>query len=467
MARLAPLALLFLFFTPATVQAEVPALSANEVRVEGIGGMEVDFAGAYLDAVPLLNPALVTLVADTGQMTLTEATMDIYAGQIGLTPAKQSNYTTALRGATATSFEPYSGVRLILVGEPSGTRAHAEAADLNAVPAPNSREFRARAAAGGWTVPSAGGVALQGDYNSTITIVGSFRFIVWDATFTLKNSTGNYAVRTGTVDEPVAGLPSGPVSRHVQREAVFDIIEGAVTLPRQVGLQLFASSVKVDLESGHIQVGNPSGINPVDGGEIASGSKILDLVAPFSMTLQGRGDSLALAFPIAPTAAELDGRAVRVPSSSPHWFGFGVLALVAIPAALAAGARAQNARRLRTLDRLMVSRESGQAITLARAIRKRHPRGEEALVAEAIGLVRQQQFGAASKLLEEGAWTGALQPLRDYLRACAAVGQGRRPAAVKALRACLASAPEMRADASANPLLFGILDEARRGTSEA
>lgn len=462
----ASILLVLCLLLPSNAAAKMDSLHVMDARVDGAGSFDAGLAGAWLENAPLREPGHLNLTVMQGDLDLNEESVDVYAAQIGVTPSQHSRHTSSLAGSRANAFELGANVRLIVAAEPG--RAHA---DGNAMgmdfgpPGVGNTTFPARGSRdGGWAISTTTAMQMKGASDETVAITGAFQFVAWNASFTLHNATGTYVVQTGSVNEPTPGSPPGtPVSRHVQREAVFRVANGTLTLPREDAFNLFASAADVNLDAGHLQVLNPLGLNPVDGSEIAAGSHRLNLSAPLSVTMFGGAGGLQLGFSKAPPSADLDGRLILPPGASANWFAIGLIALVVIPAAGLAWSQVRHRWRLRTLDHLMVAQNSVRASLLAHEIRRRRPREPHALVAEAISLVHRNDFQSARQVLENEAWTSALQPIRDYLRACVEAGQGHRDAAVRCLKACLKAAPEMVEDAAMNPRLRDILQEARKG----
>jgi hypothetical protein len=451
-------ALLFLFLLPTAIGA-VPTLFAVEADSIGTGTLEATLQGAWLEDASLAGEP-VAASSYKGELTLHQRTYDVYAGQVGITPVNNTATSTALNDAIIEEFHLGAEARILVIGReatlrttPDGTVFTQNLLDFT---------FPRRASPGEpWRIQSAQTLQVTAG-NGSYMIAGDFELVVWDATFTVRNATANRTIETGTWDETPPGLPTGgPISRHIQREA-FMRVNGTLTLPRNSALKVYIDQAFLDLQTGQLQARSPSGINPVDGQSIAQGTQRLALQAPLSTQIAAATDSIGIAFLKPPRQAELDGAVVVAPEGSSNWWAWSLLAVVAVPVILAAGTKLRRSQQTRRLDALMRNRDVGAAGRLAHAMRQRRSHDQVALVAETIALVHGHDYDAARQLLTEATWSEPLRPMRDYLRACVEVGLGHPKQAVTFLAACLRSAPELQAEAQANPLLHGIVAEARR-----
>lgn len=456
-----PLAVLplSLFLLPAATAA-MPALFAMEAETTGSGTIEAVLQGAWLEDSLWDVSELITASSLDGEMTLHQRIYDLYAAQVGVTPVNNTDSTMNLDDATIDQFRLGPEVRILVIGREATLRMTPDRTALT----PNLLDFTfpRRASPGDpWRIPSAQTLQITAG-NGSYAVTGNFELVVWDATFSIHNATTNRTIQTGTWDEAPSGLPSGgPVSRHIQREAVLRIQNGTLLLPGHSAFQVYVDQVLLELQSGELRAKAPSGVNPVDGQTIAAGTKLLALHAPLSTHLMGADENIGLAFLQPPREANVDGSIV-VPPGSSNWWAWSLLAVVAVPVILAGAARVRRNHQARRLDALMRNRDLRAAGHLAQAIRRHHPRDQEALVAETIALVHGHGYSAARQLLTDAEWSEPLRPMRDYLRACVEVGLGHRKQAIGFLAACLRAAPELQAEAQANPLLHGLIAEARR-----
>jgi hypothetical protein len=388
----------------------------------------------------------------------------LWAAQVGLAPAEHRSDAHPQAGATASGFRLGPDGRLLLLADleqPPALEGRAHGLRLEAGP-PGLADFPQRASITdpAWRVVTEGTLAAAFPAGSDPVASGRFRLVAWDATFTLRNATGSPPVASGAFHEDVAG----PAGRHVQREAVLEVEEGWVRLPGGSAFRLFVHAGRLELATGALHASDPAGTNPAGGAPVAGGARLLALDAPLAADLAPTGGQVAAGFPRPPQSATLDGVAVRAPTGGgPLAWGLALVGLAAVPLAFAAGSRAVLARRVRALDHLVQAQRFGQALDLARAIRRRRPRYADALVAESMGLLRLGRYPEAAAVLEAEGWTAALAPLRDCLRATAAAGQGRKEEAAARLAASLRDAPELAAHAAAHPLLAPILRRTPQG----
>lgn len=452
-------ALLFLSLLPAATGA-VPTLFAMEVRTTGTGTLDATLQGAWLEDSRLAGN-LLAASSFQGELTLHQRTYDVYAGQVGITPVNNTATTTRLDDAAIDEFQLGAEARILVIGREATLHTRPD----DTVLSQNLLDFTfpRRAAPGDpWRIPSAQTLQITSG-NGSHAIAGDFEVVVWDATFTVRNATQNRTIETGTWDETPPGLPTGgPVSRHIQREALIRVTNGTLTLPRDPAFKVYIDQAFLDLQTGQLQARAPSGINPVDGQSIAQGTQLLALQAPLSTHVEAATENIGIAFLKPPGQAELDGAVVVAPRGSQNWWAWSLLAVVAVPVLLAATAKLRRDQQARRLDALMRNRDIHAAGQLAHAMRQRRSHDQEALVAETIALVHGHDYDAARQLLAEADWSEPLRPMRDYLRACVEVGLGHRKQAVTFLAACLRAAPELLPEAQANPLLHGIVAEARR-----
>jgi hypothetical protein len=460
MARqtLGPIALVVLL--AASAHAEQLALHGPEADVRGTGTLVANIGGAVLQNSTGSGTIVVTVAS--GQLVLNNGTKDASVANIGATPAHYGSSTTSLRQARVDGFVLGPGARLVLIPENlTGTSTATYGSRLRASAA-GTLEFSPRASADPpWRLATEGYLEFLRPMQGNDTSSGSFRFVVWGATFTVHDETGAHTVETGSFDTPV-GPPGSPVVHRVQQEAVLHVESGAITLDRSLPFLFFLSSCRLDLASGSLDVRGPAGSNPVNGEPLLAGSRLLELAAPLVASMAAAGTDVGLDFPHPPKSASLDGAVVRVEGSDSWKMTLSLFALVAVPLGAIAYSQVQLRRRLRVLDRLIKARRFKGALLLATKIRRFRPRQPEALVAQAVSLIQTRQYEDAAGVLEAEGWTASLEPLRDYLRATAAAGQGRRDDAIRSLERFLLYAPDMMPVVMANPLLAELAPLARQ-----
>lgn len=450
------------------VQAGTATLQGQQVTTHGESQFRGALTGLVLDNGTLLDSAAMAVSVAQGRITVYDETTDAWVGNVGATPIQHSAASSALADALVDGFSPRSNARMLVIATSQAPLdiSNADGLTLKAYTGPD-QEFPARASAdAAWTLHVAQTITGTGP-SRNLNVSGSFRLIVWGTSFVLHNSTGDYPMDTGSQDQTI--VAQGAVVRHTQRETVLDVAEGHLTLTLEPAWGFYVHNGFTTVTRGSLDTLAPSGINPVDGSAIASGSRRLKLDGPLSATVGPSNGRLQMLFQQFPAAADLDGRVVRPPSAGSPWVAvLSLLALAALPAGAVVHARVRLQRRLRTLDRLVKTRRFPKALVLARRIRRLRPRQPDALVAESLSLLQTRQYIQAAAVLEAEGWTTALEPMRDYLRATAASGQGKRSDALKWLRRCLRSAPDMMSEALANPLLAGLaaLAEPRRGNNK-
>jgi hypothetical protein len=467
-ATVALLCLLLPLCLPIPVFAQATELQSPQAVVHGTGSLAASLAGAVLENAT--QPGVLSLEVTKGLLVLKDETQDVAVPILGsAAPATHSASNSTLANATADDFRLVPGARLLLLpGNASLTSLDIAGMSLEASTA-GTLEFPPRASITDplWRIATGGTLDSARHESGDDVVKGSFQFVVWGASFRLHNQTGNHTVQTGSFDERI-GPPGSPAVKRVQREAVFQVESGTLTFDSAMPFRVFLAACRVELAGGSLDVKDPIGSNPVNGEPILPGKHLLQLAAPLVADISGSGGNVTLAFPVPPRESNLDGTRISAPNSPPWLLALPLFALVAVPAGAVAYSQARLRRRLRALDRLVTTRRFEKALALARRIRRLRPRQPDALVAESLSLIHAKEYRRASGVLEAEGWTSALGPLRDYLRAAAASGAGRRADAVAALRRCLQDAPEMEREAALDPLLADLVPLAsRRGGGDA
>ena len=433
--------------------------------------MTGSLAGFFVENVSVPDAEMFVVDVQRGTLDIDTETIDIWSNGIGLTPANHTTENRSLIGSRLDGFSFQYKYRLFVV--PLGKTqviADAGGSDLEVSKASNM-SFQAQASPSRppTNLAIASTIRATSVSLTSIEILGPFRLGLYGGNFTLTDGNGSSTVQTGQTDGSAGAVPRPVASRHVAREAYITVELGSMTLPLGSTVPVFLQEAGLNMTTGTIGLSNPQGTLPLDGSRIPDGARVLGLDAPVNLVLtKADNEDVSVSFLRAPASVDLDGRTIRPtgPSSSLVLFPF--LAIGTVLAGAILFSRAQLGRRLHALDRLVKARQFDRALAVARRIRRLRPRQPDALVAESLSLLQTKQYAQAAGVLEEDGWTTALDPLRDYLRAMAASGQGRRSDALRWLKRCLRDAPDMVADVIANPLLadMAALAVPRRGAGQ-
>ena len=460
-----PVSLFLLVLLSPQTAASGESLQAAQVSWTGQGDLLANLAGAVMINATGLEG--LSLQIQQGSMDIDSTRHDVYTTGAGATPAETNRTTRPLIGAHAVDFLPQKVNRILII--PLDAKATASIANGTLRPASidsktyETKVFQERVL----TIDASR--ALEMDNGESIAVSGRFLVAVWGINFTMDSQGQREAIRTGEAHESVQGsiVPTQVASTHIMREAFITVTQGNLTLPLQ-GAQTYLNAPRLDLAQGLLELRNPRGILPVDHSAIPSESQTLTFSAPILALLDRTAENqVQVQLPEAPEEAALDGMRVRGSTSNPWILALALFALVAVPTAATAFSRIQLRRRLRALDTLMRTRCFDRALALARTIRRSRPRQQEALVAETLSLLQAQQYKEATEVLDSKGWSPGLMPMRDYLRATAAAGQGKRSEAIQWLKRCLHEAPDMAPEVAMNPLVADLLPLAKKGGANA
>lgn len=455
--------LVILCFPLATAQVDgLPAesLVGSDAELAGTAHVEADLAGLVAANSSLAFEAI-HLEVRSGALEVDEQRVDVMAVGVGLTPATETSSHDEIRQASVSSFSPHSVNRILLV--PIGDRPQLVAALGESTWTSSLDTGLEFAPWGSRTRPpialDRAGTAVQDQDSGVLVVAAPFRLVVWGADFVITTPEGSQPVSTGEFSDPV-----GPgVDQRIEREAFLDVLEGNITFPMGMDVDLYVVVRSLRLERGMLTISNPAGKVPVNGQEVPAGSRALRLDAPLATAFESRSGLLEFRFPTPPSKAHLDGVAVRVEGGGSSWWiqvGLVVAVLFSIVAIVLA--EWKHRQRLRALDHQMRGKLLVPALGLAQSIRRWRPRNPDAIVAETIALIHAERFDAALVLLESGSWTASLDAFRKMLRAMAEAGRGERDQAVESLTTALRDAPHLATEAAAAPLLAGLVEEARR-----
>jgi hypothetical protein len=429
----------------------------------------------------LSSPSAIRLLAASGHLVVDEQTNKVWIEGAPIpdpeSPKSGSNESQidyALKDAAVHDFRMGSGVRILVVplgAAPLRVSGELEGATLSRSTT-SDQTFTPRASTHrpALTVGAADSVQLQADSPSptSLTVAAPFLLVLWDTNVTLEDSNGTREVDTGEATQPAPAVGDLPLQQgknigsHVQREAYFQVDEGSLTVPLEHSLQVFASSPRIAIRDGWLQLEDPQGILPT-GSAVPVGSHSLRLSAPFTVGMdQTDRGTLGLSFQSLPAKAVLDGVTLQ-PARGTGALPLG-FALVALAGLSAAGgihfSRSRFARKKHVLDSLLRGRHYDLALLAAKTI-VRGPYREDARLTEAVCLIHTKRFREAQGVLEgKRKWSAVSAAMRYYLLANAEAGQGRPGEAATALVECLARAPRFAAEARINPLLQGILETA-------
>lgn len=446
-----------------------PGLHAAKVTWQGHASLNASFTGAVL-----LNGTLpdegVDISIKKGHLEIDQSHIDIVAGGAGATPANNTRADVTLTAARVHSFILQPACRILVIPLTTSTSTYAELERGQLGPSDlgnKTYQPRTNLAHPDLHVAADTAVHLESDVSqATLNVTGPALVVVWGANFTIDQAGTSQIIRTGEERRPIEDgpVPTTVASSYQTREAYITIENGSLRLPVNASFRIFLKNPQVNVEEGSFVLQNPSGILPVDGSLIPRGSKNLAFAAPVHAIVGSGQNGLTISFVTIPDQADLDGTLVRSGgSNNPSAWRLAVFALVAAPLVAIGLSRAQLHRRLGRLDSLVKARRFGVVLPLAQTIRRYRPKQEEALVAQAISLVHLRRYKEASNVLEARGWTTQVEPLRNFLRAIAASGQGLQPEAIAALRHCMRDAPDMALDALANPLLEGLVKAAQNG----
>lgn len=462
-------ALGFCLLVSVPVGAAEGVLTASHATARGDAVVQAWLAGAVWSNQTKQHP-LASLGFDVldGALQVDASEWNLQVGGAGVTPAENREMRRPLNNSTLTGFTLAADARVLVLPWQGLPRAAADVSDLSLSPSllgavtyparvdqdhPELRMDGAHAVV----------VAAEGEH--VLRVEAPFMVALWGANFTIHGPEGDTFVSTGESDESFEGGPVPPAlaGRHVTREAYVRVERGTGTLPLSAGFDVYVLEADLQMQDGALTVEGPGGTLPVDGSLVPDDSLKLVLDAPFRTTLSSADGRVGLAFVEAPQQAVLDGVTIRSHHGPPAWlWPLALLAVVAVPLLGRALSQRRLHRRLRHLDGLVRAKRFEAAVAVAQAIRRRRPAQEQALVAEAIGLLQARAYAAAQAVLEEPRWPAALQPMRGYLHAHALAGQHRTAEATAALEACLRDHPGLRRDAEANPLLSPLLARDRR-----